>query len=63
MLLEDVKQALQEGTVTATITQDPLNQGYIGVQIMEKYLAYGQISDKEFNFTELSIITKYCLDK
>lgn len=61
-LIEEVKQALKDNVVDATITQEPFKQGYEGVQILAKYLAYNQLPEKELNFTELAVVTKYCLN-
>lgn len=62
-LIDEVRQALYDGTICATITQEPYAQGYEGVQLLGKYLAYGQHPEQELCYTELSILTKYCLDK
>ena len=60
-LIQEVRQALLDGVVDATITQEPFRQGYDGVQIIAKYLAFNQLPDQELNYTSLSILTRYCL--
>ncbi|MCK9312015.1 MAG: substrate-binding domain-containing protein, partial [Bacteroidales bacterium] len=60
-LIAEVRQALLDGVVDATITQEPFKQGYDGVQLLTRYLAYGQVPNMQLNYTNLSIVTKYCL--
>ncbi len=62
-LIKEVRQALLDGVVDATIMQEPFRQGYDGVQIIAKYIAYNQLPERELNFTALSIITRYCLEE
>lgn len=60
-MIPEVKAALENGTVQATITQEPFKQGYEGVQLAARYLAYGRCPEQVLNYTELAIVTKSCL--
>lgn len=60
-LIQDVKTALAEKLVKATITQEPFQQGYSGVQIMAKYLAFDQYPESDTIYTELSVVINSCL--
>ncbi|MBC8611814.1 LacI family DNA-binding transcriptional regulator [Massilimaliae timonensis] len=61
-LIEDVKQALNEKIVKATVTQEPFQQGYLGVQTMARYLAFGQYPESDVIYTELAVIISTCLN-
>ena len=58
-LLEVTKEALENNIITATICQEPYKQGYDGVQIMGKYLLFGQKPNEDLQYTKITIITKY----
>ena len=60
-LIQDVKDALAERLVKATITQEPFRQGYDGVQIMAKYLAFGQHPENDIVQTKLAVVLSSCL--
>ncbi len=60
-LIQDVKDALAERLVKATITQEPFRQGYDGVQIMAKYLAFGQHPENDIVHTKLAVVLSSCL--
>jgi LacI family transcriptional regulator len=56
-----VKLGLANNQIAASILQEPYRQGYEGTQIMGKYLLFNQEPKKVQNYTELSIVTKYCI--
>lgn len=58
-LTESIKMHLKTNIVAATVCQDPYRQGYDGIDIMGKYLLWNQKPEKEFNYTEITIATKY----
>lgn len=60
-LTETVREALRDGTVLASVCQEPYRQGYDGIDILGKYLLWNQKPEKELNHTELSIVTKYSI--
>lgn len=60
-LFEEVQNALRDGIVQATVTQQPFEQGYWGVQTMAKYLAFDQTPENDRIHTELSVILSSCL--
>ncbi|MGN0564647.1 MAG: LacI family DNA-binding transcriptional regulator [Candidatus Heritagella sp.] len=62
-LIDDVKKALREKIVMATVTQEPFRQGYLGVQTMARYLAFAQCPESDVIYTELAVITGSCLDE
>ena len=61
-LIKDVKDALSEKIVKATVTQEPYKQGYLGVQTMAKFLAFGQYLESDVIYTELAVVLSTCLD-
>lgn len=60
-LTEDTRQYLKDGVILATICQDPYKQGYVGVELMGKYLLWNEWPEEERYLTDLSIITKYSI--
>jgi len=48
-------QLLKDGIVTATITQQPLKQGAMPLDILLDFLSMGQKPESELNFTEIEI--------
>lgn len=62
-MIPEVKQALREGIVDATITQEPFKQGYDSVQLLARYVAYGEAIEPGNLYTQLAIVTKECLDE
>ena len=60
-LFEEIQNALRDGTVLATVTQQPFEQGYLGVQTMAKYLAFNQTPESDRIHTELSVVLSSCL--
>ena len=49
---------VKDGTVTATIAQEPVKQGAMPLDILFDYLCMGTIPENEFNFTEIEIKIK-----
>ncbi len=62
-MIPEVKQGLRDGIVDATITQEPFKQGYDSVQLLAKYVAYGETIELGNIYTQLAIVTKECLDE
>lgn len=60
-LIQDVREAMAEKLVKASITQEPYRQGYNGVQIMAKYLAFDQHPESDIINTELAVVLSSCL--
>lgn len=60
-LTKIVQENLREGTVSATVCQEPFRQGYLGVDIMGKYLLSGKKPEKSVVHTHVFIATKYNL--
>lgn len=61
-LIDEVKMALHDDIVAATILQEPYRQGYEGIALAGKYLAFGEAPAHECYYTELRIVNKYCLE-
>ena len=55
---ENVK-ALNEDTVDFLIDQEGYEQGYRAVSILEECLKHGSLPEEEYQYTEISIKTKY----
>ncbi|MCD9025393.1 LacI family DNA-binding transcriptional regulator [Cohnella silvisoli] len=53
---EAIYQFLQEDIISATICQDPVNQGYLAIRFMFQHLCGNKI--KELNITKLEIVTR-----
>lgn len=62
-MIPEVREAIRDGIVTATITQEPFRQGYDSVQLLARYVAYGEAIPPENIYTQLAIVTKECLDE
>ena len=60
-LTDSIKMYLKSDVVAATVCQDPYRQGYEGISIMGKYLLWNQRPEKEFNYTDTTIVTKYSI--
>jgi LacI family transcriptional regulator len=60
-LTDIVRENIEQGLVSATVCQEPFRQGYLGVEIMGKYLLYGQKPEKSVVHTHVFISTKYNL--
>lgn len=60
-LTEGIRRYLKEDVITATICQEPYRQGYDGVNILGKFILWGQEPKKIINHTELTVATKYCV--
>lgn len=57
-MTEEIYDHLRKGEITATICQDPMNQGYLTVKSMFEYLVSGEkVSEKE-NITKLEVVMK-----
>ncbi len=55
---EEIHGALQRDVVTATICQDPFNQGYLIVKSLFEYLSSRKLPDTRENITKLELVTK-----
>jgi len=53
-----INKLVRDGTVTATIAQEPVKQGTKPLNILFDYLCMGTIPENEFNFTEIEIKIK-----
>lgn len=58
-LIPVVQQCLQEGTVAATICQEPFRQGYETIKLMFDALVTGDQLESTVIHTENKIILKY----
>lgn len=57
-MTSEIYEDLQQNLVTATICQDPVNQGYLAVKTLFSYLAYGEPIDLKENITKLELVTR-----
>lgn len=57
-MTEEIHQYLLAGTVSATICQDPVNQGYLTVKRLFDHLAAEEPAESKANITKLEIVTK-----
>ncbi|MDF2924982.1 MAG: substrate-binding protein [Paenibacillaceae bacterium] len=57
-MTEDIYRGLQDGLITATICQDPVNQGYLAVKTMFECLSAGKRSQAKEYITKLEVVTK-----
>jgi LacI family transcriptional regulator len=55
---EEIHHYLQKGIVSATICQDPVNQGYLAVKTLFAHLALGEKINMRENITKLELVTK-----
>lgn len=60
-LTDTVKVNLLNNTIAATVCQEPYKQGYLGVDILTKYLFTGNKPEQDTIYTENSIVMKYSL--
>lgn len=60
-LTDIVRENLLNDVISATVCQEPYKQGYMGVDILKKYLLTGKEPEEETIYTENSIIMKYSL--
>lgn len=58
-LTDVIKKNMKEGIISATVCQEPYQQGYQGVDIMGKYLLTDQQPEKAELRTHVYIATKY----
>lgn len=58
-LTDVIKKNMKEGIISATVCQEPYQQGYQGVDIMGKYLLTDQQPEKAEIRTHVYIATKY----
>ncbi|MFB5679160.1 substrate-binding domain-containing protein [Paenibacillus terreus] len=54
----EIFEFLRRNVVTATICQDPVNQGYLTVKTLFAHLAYGEKINMRENITKLELVTK-----
>ncbi|RCX17793.1 LacI family transcriptional regulator [Fontibacillus phaseoli] len=57
-MTEETYQYMKKGIVTATICQDPVNQGYLTVKSMFDHLVTGDKVGLKENITKLELVTK-----
>jgi LacI family transcriptional regulator len=57
-MTEEIYDYMKKGIVTATICQDPVNQGYLTVKSMFDYLTTGNKMGVKENITKLELVTK-----
>lgn len=57
-MTEEIYSYMRNDVVTATICQDPVNQGYLAVKTLFAYLAYGEKINVKENITKLELVTK-----
>lgn len=57
-MTEEIYGLLERDVITATICQDPVNQGYLVVKTLFSYLAYGEKINVKENITKLELVTK-----
>ena len=50
-----------DGTITATIAQQPNIQGALPLDLLLNYLSMGTLPEKELNYTEIEIKIKESL--
>lgn len=60
-LTDIVKENLRSGVVSATVCQEPFRQGFMGVEILGRYLLYGTRPEESTVKTHIFIATKYNL--
>ena len=60
-LTDIVRENLKSGVVSATICQEPFRQGFLGVEILGRYLLYGTKPKESTVKTHIFIATKYNL--
>ncbi len=54
-LVEDQEDMIRQGTISATICQEPEKQGAMPLDILFQYLAYGTVPKERMYYTDLSI--------
>lgn len=54
-LVEDQEDMIRQGTISATICQEPEKQGAMPLEILFQYLAYGTVPRERMYYTDLSI--------
>lgn len=57
-MTEGIYEYLRKGVITATICQDPVNQGYLTVKSMFDYLVSGEKVNEKENITKLEVVMK-----
>ncbi|MFD1953585.1 LacI family DNA-binding transcriptional regulator [Paenibacillus thailandensis] len=57
-MTEGIYDMLRKDVVTATICQDPVNQGYLAVKTLFSHMAYGEKINMKENITKLELVTK-----
>lgn len=54
-LVDEQKEMIQQGIISATVCQEPDKQGALSLDILFRYLAYGVVPKQKMYFTNLSI--------
>lgn len=57
-MTDEIYHYLQCGVITATISQDPISQGYLAVKELFNHLAYEEVGNNKEIITKLEIITR-----
>lgn len=60
-LTDAVRESMKAGDVLATICQEPYQQGYLGVNMLARYLAYQTRPENQTIETQTFVLTKYNL--
>lgn len=60
-LTDVVRENLKSGIISATVCQEPFRQGFMGVDILGRYLLYGTRPEESIVKTHIFIATKYNL--
>ena len=54
----DTKKFILDGTIKASLCQDPVRQGYLSVKILFDYLVGGKLPENEYEYTDVIIKIK-----
>ena len=54
-LVEEQREMVREGVISATVCQEPEKQGSMPLDILFSYLAYGNVPEEKMCYTHLSI--------
>lgn len=54
-LVEEQREMVREGVISATVCQEPEKQGSMPLDILFRYLAYGNVPEEKMCYTHLSI--------
>jgi LacI family transcriptional regulator len=54
-LVEEQAEMIRQGMISATVCQEPERQGAQPLEILFRYLAYGELPKEKMQYTDLSI--------